>query len=73
MNQTCSICGNIYKNIAFRGGFICADCREFIRELDCGPAFRLDAFAVAEERTAVYRPNSITSNRLETDKPVEPD
>ena len=62
MNHPCSICGNIYKNVAFRGGFICADCRDFIRKLNCKPVTFSDSLSVAEDNSVTYRPNSITPN-----------
>ena len=34
MGNNCSICGNIYHNIVFRGGFICEDCRDYIKIVD---------------------------------------
>jgi len=34
MDKKCSLCGNIYKNRVFRGGFICADCADFIKNID---------------------------------------
>ncbi|MBO4235809.1 MAG: hypothetical protein J5928_05190 [Firmicutes bacterium] len=34
MDKKCSLCGNIYKNQVFRGGFICADCAEYIKRID---------------------------------------
>ena len=34
MDKKCSLCGNIYKNQVFRGGFICADCRDLIKRID---------------------------------------
>ena len=29
----CTICGNIYQNRTFRGGYICEDCVIFVREM----------------------------------------
>ena len=34
MDKKCSLCGNIYKNRIFRGGYICADCADFIKNMD---------------------------------------
>ena len=34
MDKKCSLCGNIYKNRVFKGGYICADCRTLIKEID---------------------------------------
>lgn len=34
MDKKCSICGNIYKNRTFRGGFICKDCVDYIKRID---------------------------------------
>ena len=33
MIKNCSLCGNYHRNIAFRGGYICLECREWIRAL----------------------------------------
>ncbi len=30
----CSICGNIYHNTTFRGGYVCEDCIQYIKSLD---------------------------------------
>lgn len=27
----CSLCGHLYKNFAFKGGYICEDCLESIK------------------------------------------
>ncbi len=29
--KQCSLCGGIYHNIVFRGGFVCEDCIDLIR------------------------------------------
>lgn len=34
MRKNCSLCGNIYHNTVFRGGFICEDCLNYIRETE---------------------------------------
>ena len=34
MDKKCSICGNIYKNQVFKGGYICADCLTLIKSVD---------------------------------------
>lgn len=34
MDKKCSLCGNIYKNRVFRGGFICEDCMASIRAIN---------------------------------------
>ena len=27
----CSLCGNIFNNIVFKGGYVCEDCIDFIK------------------------------------------
>lgn len=39
MDKKCSICGNIYKNRAFRGGFVCKDCVDDIKKIDFSQLF----------------------------------
>lgn len=34
MKKNCSLCGNIYHNTTFRGGFICEDCLRYIKETE---------------------------------------
>ncbi|HIV79640.1 MAG TPA: hypothetical protein IAB13_01520 [Candidatus Avanaerovorax faecigallinarum] len=34
MKKNCSLCGNIYHNTTFRGGFICEDCLNYIKETE---------------------------------------
>ncbi|MCI8609268.1 MAG: hypothetical protein HFE73_06455 [Firmicutes bacterium] len=29
--KQCSLCGSIYHSIAFKGGYICEDCVDFIK------------------------------------------
>jgi hypothetical protein len=31
MERNCSLCGNIYHNTVFKGGYVCEDCLQFIR------------------------------------------
>lgn len=31
-NKNCSLCGNIYHNVIFKGGYICEDCITYIKE-----------------------------------------
>ena len=33
MIKNCSICGNLYHNITFRGGYICEDCVNYIKKV----------------------------------------
>lgn len=32
----CSLCGGIYRNIAFKGGYICEDCVEYLKSQSNG-------------------------------------
>ncbi|MGF6376191.1 hypothetical protein M2140_001262 [Clostridiales Family XIII bacterium PM5-7] len=32
MEKNCSLCGNIYHNTVFRGGFVCEDCIKYIKQ-----------------------------------------
>lgn len=32
--HSCSICGNLYHNFAFKGGYICESCLTSFKELD---------------------------------------
>lgn len=34
MEKNCSLCGNIYHNTTFRGGYICEDCLNYIKTMD---------------------------------------
>ena len=33
MQKNCSLCGNIYHNTTFRGGYVCEDCVNYIKSL----------------------------------------
>lgn len=33
----CSLCGQLYHNFAFKGGYICEDCLDSIKEQDAPP------------------------------------
>lgn len=30
-SNCCSLCGNIYHNIVFKGGYVCEDCIDLIK------------------------------------------
>lgn len=32
-SPTCSLCGRFYNNFVFKGGYICEDCLDSIRDL----------------------------------------
>ncbi len=32
-NPTCSLCGRFYNNFVFKGGYICEDCLDSIKDL----------------------------------------
>jgi len=32
MKSNCSICNNNYNNLYFKGGYVCEDCLQFIKE-----------------------------------------
>lgn len=32
-NHCCTICGNTYDNIAFKGGYICEDCVSILKRI----------------------------------------
>ena len=34
MEKNCSLCGNIYHNTVFKGGYVCEDCLSFIKSID---------------------------------------
>lgn len=33
----CSLCGQLYNNFAFKGGYICEDCLDVIKDRDDSP------------------------------------
>lgn len=39
----CSLCGHLYKNFAFKGGYICEDCLESIKSSKDGQVPEEDA------------------------------
>ena len=38
MKYRCTICGHIYHNTIFKGGYVCEDCVNYIKSLDLTPA-----------------------------------
>ena len=34
MNKNCTLCGNIYYNTVFKGGYVCEDCIAYIKQVD---------------------------------------
>ncbi len=33
MKKNCSLCGNIYHNTVFKGGYVCEDCIKFVKHI----------------------------------------
>jgi hypothetical protein len=33
MDKSCSICGNIFHNTVFKGGYVCEDCVAYIKSI----------------------------------------
>ncbi len=32
MKNYCSLCGNIYHNTVFKGGYVCEDCLAYVKK-----------------------------------------
>jgi len=45
MERNCSLCGNIYHNTVFKGGYVCEDCLQFIKTTDMTEMLTVDTLA----------------------------